>query len=166
MNSPWSHAAMLLLGVTLSVGFYEGRSLVRNTAKAWTAATQMTSASAKRTRKEELQDQLLDRLEAARDAREDPDAPAPGAARAGARKVRRGPVAAPLSQRAGELTRQEKVDLVKLRQRQRVRAEPGRLPTAPGAAGALPLALPHGVEPLAGLEDRDPAEPVDTGLDQ
>jgi hypothetical protein len=30
----WSHAAMLLLGVTLAVGFYEGRRLVTNTMRA------------------------------------------------------------------------------------------------------------------------------------
>lgn len=34
MRSYLSHAAMLLLGVTLSVGFYEGRQLVKNTARA------------------------------------------------------------------------------------------------------------------------------------
>jgi hypothetical protein len=30
----WSHAAMLLLGITLTVGFYEGRRLVTNTMRA------------------------------------------------------------------------------------------------------------------------------------
>jgi hypothetical protein len=30
----WSHVAMLLLGVTLAVGFYEGRRLVTNTMRA------------------------------------------------------------------------------------------------------------------------------------
>jgi hypothetical protein len=30
----WSHAVMLLLGITLTVGFYEGRRLVTNTMRA------------------------------------------------------------------------------------------------------------------------------------
>ena len=45
MQRYWSQVAMLLLGITLTVGFYEGRRLVKNTAKALTAATSISSSS-------------------------------------------------------------------------------------------------------------------------
>lgn len=44
MRRYWSQAMMLLLGISLTVGFYEGRRLVKNTAKALTAATTITSS--------------------------------------------------------------------------------------------------------------------------
>ncbi|MCB9686275.1 MAG: hypothetical protein H6735_14630 [Alphaproteobacteria bacterium] len=47
------HVAMVLLGVTLTVGFYEGRRLAKNTARAFTAATTMSTASTKRSARDE-----------------------------------------------------------------------------------------------------------------
>lgn len=41
----WTHAAMLLLGVTVTALFYEGRALVVNTASALTAATSTSTAA-------------------------------------------------------------------------------------------------------------------------
>ncbi|MCA9493056.1 MAG: hypothetical protein KC621_24160 [Myxococcales bacterium] len=47
------HVAMVLLGMTLTVGFYEGRRLAKNTARAFTAATTMSTASTKRSARDE-----------------------------------------------------------------------------------------------------------------
>ncbi|MEZ4239193.1 MAG: hypothetical protein R3F59_24170 [Myxococcota bacterium] len=44
MRRYWGHVAMLLLGVSLTAGFYEGRALVQNTARALSAATTITAA--------------------------------------------------------------------------------------------------------------------------
>ena len=57
MRRYWSHAAMLLLGVSLSVGFYEGRRLVKNTAKALTAATSITASASRRGRDRDRADE-------------------------------------------------------------------------------------------------------------
>ncbi len=53
MSRYWTHAAMLLLGISLTVGFYEGRRLVRNTSRALSAMSQLGSASERRERAEE-----------------------------------------------------------------------------------------------------------------
>ncbi|MEQ1502094.1 MAG: hypothetical protein ABMB14_07675 [Myxococcota bacterium] len=50
MRYYWGHAAALLLGITLTVGFYEGRGLVRNTAKALSAASSISAANHRRAR--------------------------------------------------------------------------------------------------------------------
>ncbi len=42
---------MLLLGLTLAVGFYEGRQLVQNTAKAFRTADRVTAAADRRARR-------------------------------------------------------------------------------------------------------------------
>src|SRR5262249_25702410 len=53
MRKYWSQVAMLLLGISLTMSFYEGRKLVHNTAKALTAATSISgSASGSRRRGE------------------------------------------------------------------------------------------------------------------
>jgi hypothetical protein len=48
MQRYWSQIALLLLGVSLTVGFYEGRTLVKNTAKAFTAATSISGSASSR----------------------------------------------------------------------------------------------------------------------
>src|SRR5689334_10833634 len=57
MRRYWSQVAMLLLGMSLTVGFYEGRKLVKNTAKALTAASSISgSASGRRHARDEDDD--------------------------------------------------------------------------------------------------------------
>src|SRR5688500_19841491 len=57
MQRYWSQVAMLLLGISLTVGFYEGRKLVKNTAKALTAATSISgAASGRRAARDDRQD--------------------------------------------------------------------------------------------------------------
>lgn len=59
MRTYWSQAAMLLLGISLTVGFYEGRRLVKNTAKALTAATSMTASAGRNRRDRDDDDDAL-----------------------------------------------------------------------------------------------------------
>lgn len=58
MRQYLGHVAMLLLGVTLTVGFYEGRRVVKTTARAFTAATSVSTAANRRGETEELRDRL------------------------------------------------------------------------------------------------------------
>lgn len=51
MSKYWTHAAALLIGITLSVGFYEGRKLVYNTAEALSVASQLGSSDSRRSRR-------------------------------------------------------------------------------------------------------------------
>lgn len=46
------HVAMVLLGVSLAVGFYEGRRLVKNTAKALTAASTLSTTGGRQQARE------------------------------------------------------------------------------------------------------------------
>ncbi len=64
------HVAMVLLGVTLSVGFYEGRRLVKNTAKALTAATTLSTTGGRHAAREGLAGEGEDEAEAAAAAEE------------------------------------------------------------------------------------------------
>ncbi|HHO53294.1 MAG TPA: hypothetical protein ENK18_21085 [Deltaproteobacteria bacterium] len=50
MSRYWTHAAMLLIGISLTVGFYEGRRLVYNTAEALSVASQLGSSDDTRRR--------------------------------------------------------------------------------------------------------------------
>lgn len=59
------HVAMVLLGVTLTVGFYEGRRLAKNTARAFSAATTMSTTGTKRSARETRLDPTEDTDDAA-----------------------------------------------------------------------------------------------------
>ena len=75
---------MLLLGVTLAVGFYEGRRLVHNTAKALTAASRITASADRKIRREEAD------AEPAPAPAEQPQAARDAPARAKAKRKERG----------------------------------------------------------------------------
>ena len=60
MRSYLSYAAMMLLGVTLTVSFYEGRRLVKNTAKALGTTSSVSAVSARRSENEELKERLAE----------------------------------------------------------------------------------------------------------
>ena len=122
MRRYWSHAAMLLLGVSLSVGFYEGRRLVKNTAKALTAATSITASASRRGRDRDRADE------------EDPDGELGVSAAAGEedhveRKRKRSRSAGAVGVEGGEPSRTDKLNA--LRQRQRHRFSAGRTATVP-----------------------------------
>src|SRR5687768_1418110 len=55
-----SHSAMVMLGITLTVGFYEGRRLVKNTARALSAGGAVSTATANREEAEELRARLAE----------------------------------------------------------------------------------------------------------
>jgi hypothetical protein len=141
MRRYWGHAAMLLLGVSLTVGFYEGRALVQNTAKALSAATTITAPThPKRER----------RRDAERDVARSVDEPdrEPGSPKGERKRKNRrmAPVALPQADQpmlvpGGALSRNQ----VDLSRQQRVR----------------PRAFPTPVRPVQ-LEE--PEELLDTGL--
>lgn len=158
MRTYWSHAAMLLLGVTLTAVFYEGRELVRNTASALTAASSIAGGGSAQPHRGRAR---------AHDGRDEPIEP--GAAR--------DPADAAAAATAAELERKrrlrravpggleptatgapiDKLNALRLRQRQRLMAgKPGVGPTATLRADTKDL----GFDPAA-----DPVDPgVDTGL--
>lgn len=112
MRKYWSHAAMLLLGISLTVGLYEGRRLVKNTAKALTAATSMTASAGKRGR---------DHDRAAEDDEEDDGAGVASVEEEEHERKRRRPRSAPVTERElDKIPRMDKVNLLRQRTRQRV----------------------------------------------
>lgn len=155
MRTYWSQAAMLLLGITLTVGFYEGRKLVKNTAKALTAATSIT-ASARRGRD--------------RDHDDDPSALAAADPEPRERKRRRARPPRPPELLGGpdaDGIRSEAAS-IRARHKQRINprmANPATMPMRT-SAGPRQLAVPMG-EPLfddAG-DALDPEPMVDTAAD-
>ncbi|MEQ1566625.1 MAG: hypothetical protein ABMA64_13370 [Myxococcota bacterium] len=144
MQRYWSQVAMLLLGVTLTVGFYEGRKLWKNTAKALTAATSISgSASGRRAARADLEDEPSDELA-------DPEALAASDDDRGDRKrklVRANRMLPGLEGEPGDV-RAERLNSLRARQRARLSGRPG------GPVG--PVVPPPPKE--------EPADaPVDTG---
>jgi hypothetical protein len=149
---------MLLLGISLTVGFYEGRRLVKNTAKALTAATTITASSKRprhredrEPREERGQDDLLEEEAELLGLMDDEDVRGKRrklAAAAGARAIMMDP----------ELSKAEKINLLRMRQRQKMLGKPG-------SPAVLPEGVPLGVPPWGKPELKD-GEPVDTGLAQ
>jgi hypothetical protein len=145
MRRYWSQVAMLLLGISLTVGFYEGRKLVKNTAKALTAATSISgSASGRRGGRE-------DRVE-------DPDGlQDPGELEAAAldddrgdrkRRTARASRLTPVVDGAAGDLRAERINMLRQRQRARLLGRPG------GPVGPVVPPPPR----------EEPADaPVDTG---
>lgn len=130
MRRYWSQAMMLLLGISLTVGFYEGRHLVRNTAKALTVATTKSPSGKRgnRHREDRVRDDFLPEEEedflgaAAKEKDEE---------RLGKRRKLGGGARALLMD--PELSKAEKINLLRMRQRQRL-MQKGEL----GAPRALP----------------------------
>jgi hypothetical protein len=147
----WTYAAMLLLGVSLTVGFYEGRRLVKNTAKALTAASSITASASRRERRQERSED-----EEVEDG--EPEATAhdgDGNGERGERKRRRNrnhPPGVELPE--GPAARVDKMDM--LRSRQRARLTGSR-------TGTVPLAEvhPEAIRRPAPVEE----EPLDTAAE-
>jgi hypothetical protein len=153
----WSQAMMLLLGISLTVGFYEGRRLVKNTAKALTVATTITSSHKRPRHREDREprdergeDDLLEDDPELLGLMDEEDV------RGKRRKLAAGSARAIMMD--PDLSKAEKINLLRMRQRQKMLGKPGS-PTA------LPGAIPDG--PGAwGKPDLKDGEPVDTGLMQ
>jgi hypothetical protein len=142
----WSQAMMLLLGISLTVGFYEGRHLVKNTAKALTVATAKSPTGKRgrghredRLRDEELGEDEEDFLGMAKEKEDD---------RLGKRRKLGGARAIMMDP---DLSKAEKINLLRMRQRQRLLNK------------SEPLAAPEGA--LKGLP-KEEEEVLDTGLKQ
>lgn len=146
-----SHAAMLLLGLTLTVGFYEGRRLVKNTARALGAGGAVSSASARRDETEELRERLAEAEEKL-------------ATRRATRSERSSDEPRPRRRRGGggddddpsAMSRAERLQMIRER-RERLGTERPPLAVRPTPDGELPPPAPLG----EGLEE---PELVDTGL--
>jgi hypothetical protein len=155
MRKYWSQIAMLLLGVSLTVGFYEGRKLVKNTAKALTAATSITgSANGPHGRRGKDGDgDAADEDGAGSLAANDEDRPA-----GGLRRLPKADRLTPTLRGAAGDVRSQRLNTLRQRQRQRLAGRPGG-PTGP-AVPPPPVSDPADEQVDTGKAKEDPATAI------